>query len=123
MITHEFISAPSVLSLAVIALLFSTAACSESSTDSSVTKTEVTETRSVKASIQSDGSSQTTQQAETEKPSFTTKAIAEFNEPWAMTALPQQDSESLKLLVTQKTGELFVIDTATGNKTAITGVP
>ena len=123
MITHEFISAPSALSLAIIALLFSTAACSESATDSPVTKTEVTETRSVKASIQSDGSSQTTQQAETEKPSFTTKAIAEFNEPWAMTALPQQDSESLKLLVTQKTGELFVIDTVTGNKTAITGVP
>ena len=28
-----------------------------------------------------------------------------------------------KLLVTQKTGELFIVDTATGAKTAISGIP
>ena len=40
-----------------------------------------------------------------------------------MTALPKTNDEPPKFLVTQKTGELFIVDTATGVKTAVTGVP
>ena len=106
------------LALAILTLLFSTAACSESSTDSTVSKTG-----SVKASTQSDKSSRVANQVKSEKLSFTTKTIANLNEPWAMTALPKRQSESLRLLVTQKTGELFMVDTQTGLKTAISDVP
>ncbi|WP_264755616.1 PQQ-dependent sugar dehydrogenase [Psychrobacter sp. Marseille-P5312] len=96
------------LPLMVAALLFSTAACSESATP-------VANTQDVDIS--------TSEQTEDSKPSFTTQVIATFNEPWAMTALPTADNESPKLLVTQKTGELFVVDTATGSKTAVAGIP
>lgn len=58
-----------------------------------------------------------------DKPAFTSKAVASFNEPWAMTALPIIDNKSTKLLVTQKTGELFIVDTATGTKIAVAGIP
>ena len=40
-----------------------------------------------------------------------------------MTALPTVNNEPPKLLVTQKTGELFVFNTTTGAKTAVIGVP
>ncbi len=113
MITPKFISA--LLTLAIAALLVSTSACSESSTD-----TTLTENRSVKVS---DQSSKIANQTQVDKPSFTTKTIANFNEPWAMTALPKQNNDPLKLLVTQKTGELFMVNTQTGVKVAINGVP
>ncbi|WLP93632.1 PQQ-dependent sugar dehydrogenase [Psychrobacter sp. M13] len=122
MITPKLISVPLALPLAlplaVMALLFSTAACSDSSTD-----TTLTETRSVKTSDQSDKSSQVADQVNDKKPSFTTRAIATFDEPWAMTALPKQDDSPPKLLVTQKTGELFIVDTESGIKTAVSAVP
>lgn len=118
MTTPKLISVPLALPLAVMALLFSTAACSDSSTD-----TTLTETRSVKTSDQNDKSSQATIQVNDKKPSFTTQAIATFDEPWAMTALPKQDDSPPKLLVTQKTGELFMVDTATGKKVTVTGIP
>ena len=121
MITSNFISLPLALPLAIIALLFSTAACSESSTERSLTDNTVTETRNIKTS------DQVATQAHDKKPSFTTKTIAEFDEPWAMTALPKtagsHDNVPLKILVTQKTGELFVVDTATGKKISVTGIP
>ncbi len=108
MINSKYIHAP----LAIIALLVSTAACSDSSTE-----TTETETRIIKASNQSDGQANATQ------PAFTTKVIASFNEPWAMTPLPKTGNDSLKLLITQKSGELLVVDTVTGVKTTVSGVP
>ncbi len=102
-IDTRIISTALTMPLAIVALLFSTAACSDPLTP---------ETSSPN-------------QEEMTKPTFSTKAIASFNEPWAMTALPKSvdTNEALKLLVTQKTGELFVIDTVTGVKTVISGVP
>ncbi len=109
MIIPKLINAPLALPLAIAALLFSTAACSDSSTNT--TKLEA-------------NTDNTSEQAAEDKPSFTTQAIATFNEPWAMTALPKNNKNaSQKLLVTQKTGELFIIDTSTGTKTAISAVP
>ncbi|CAM4162281.1 PQQ-dependent sugar dehydrogenase [Psychrobacter arenosus] len=65
----------------------------------------------------------TVNQAKETRPNFTAKANATFAEPWAMTALPKAAEGSIKLLVTQKTGELFIVDAITGKKTPITGVP
>lgn len=101
-------------SLLMTALMFSTPACSNQSAIN--TNEDLAEYKEVKLSA-------TDTSANVVKPAFTTKTIATFNEPWAMTALPQKSNEPLKLLVTQKTGELFVINTATGVKTAVTGVP
>lgn len=100
--------------LAAMSLLFSTAACSDQS---------IIDTNGDLAKYQEAEDSVVNEFLHAEKPTFTTKTVATFNEPWAMTALPREGDESLKLLVTQKTGELFVVDAATGNKTAITGVP
>lgn len=115
-----------VLPLAITALLFSTAACSETPTDSpttNTTSTEIssTETHSIKANTQQ--AKQVANETDLKKPSFNTKAIAAFNEPWAMSALPSQTGDSIKLLVTQKTGELYIVDTATGQKKQVGGVP
>lgn len=102
------------LPLTVVALLFSASACSNPSS-----------TNTDKVAVQSEplDSSAMNTQANAEKPEFTTMAIAMFDEPWAMTALPKTGDESPKLLVTQKTGELFMVDTATGAKIAVSGVP
>lgn len=110
-INKRHISTPLTLPIIVSALLFSTAACSNQSgltanTDSKDAKT------SPKKSVVSN-----------EKPEFTTKTVATFDEPWAMVALPKSNNSSLKFLVTQKTGELFIVDTATGAKTEVTGIP
>lgn len=114
-IDTKVMSTPLILPLTIAALLFSTVACSETETDNTLT-----ETRSVKTS---DQSNQAASPIKVEKPAFITQAIVTFNEPWAMSALPKIANESLKLLVTQKTGELYVVDTATGAKISITGVP
>ena len=100
--------------LTIIALLFSASACSNPSTVNNDT-----------ATVQSEASdsSATEIKADGDKPEFTTKTLTSFDEPWAMTALPKSDNESRKLLVTQKAGELFIVDTATGNKTKVSGVP
>lgn len=103
--------APLTLPLIVSALLFSTAACSNQSGLSTNTDTKEAKTTPKKSSVSN------------EKPEFTTQAVATFDEPWAMTALPKTNTGALKFLVTQKTGELFIVDTATGAKTAVTGVP
>ncbi len=101
------------LPLMIASLLFSTAACSEPSTQ--------TNTASIESV--SDSSNKQINEASSIKPSFTTQAIATFDEPWAMAALPSNSSAALKLLVTQKTGELFIVDTATGSKTQVTNIP
>ncbi len=100
--------------LTIIALLFSASACSSPST---------VNTDTAAAQSTSSNSSATQMQASTDKPEFTTKTLTSFDEPWAMTALPKSDNDSRKLLVTQKAGELFIVDTATGNKTKVSGVP
>lgn len=52
-----------------------------------------------------------------EKP-FTAAEVAEFNEPWAMTFLPDG-----RLLVTEKRGKLQLFDPATQRSTEVSGVP
>ena len=49
---------------------------------------------------------------------FVTEEVARFNEPWAMTFLPDG-----RLLVTEKPGTLKLFDPASGRSGAITGVP
>ena len=108
------ISTPLTLPITLAALLFSTAACSNQSVvNTSEDLTKYKEARSAA----------TESSTNTEKPTFTTNSVATFNEPWAMTALPKTNDEPLKFLITQKTGELFVVDTATGAKTMVSGVP
>ena len=114
-ISIERISAPLTSPIIIAALLFSTSACSNPSAVNS-SNNKSTATGYQEGSV-------TDAQTDTSKPDFTTKAVATFDEPWAMTALPSTDSEESKLLVTQKTGELFIVDTATGNKTEVKGVP
>lgn len=107
----KYKSAPLTLPIIISALLFSTAACSNQSGLSTNTDNKETKT-SIKTSPVSN-----------EKPDFTTKTVATFDEPWAMTALPKINDKAPRLLVIQKTGELFVVDTATGVKTTVKGVP
>lgn len=110
-INTKYKSAPLTLPLIISALLFSTAACSNQSGLTANTDSKDAKTSPKKSAVSN------------EKPEFTTKTIATFDEPWAMTALPKMNNAEPRLLVTQKTGELFIVDTATGTKTAVTGVP
>ena len=55
---------------------------------------------------------------------FATAAKAQFDEPWAMTFLPGSGVPLTKMaLITEKPGRLWLVDTETGQKTAVTGVP
>lgn len=113
MITYEkSTNTPLLLSLVMTSLLFSASACSNPAAVN--TNNDLTEygQASVNESL-----------ANTEKPTFTTKIVASFDEPWAMTALPRIHNQPLKLLITQKAGELLIVDTATGVKTSVNGVP
>ena len=112
-INRQYMSKPLTLPIIITALLFSTSACSnQSATDTNADLAKYQEAETSVADV-----------ASTDKPAFTTKAVATFDEPWAMTALPKVDNKPLRLLVTQKTGELFIVNTATGAKTAVVGVP
>lgn len=112
-INRQYMSKPLTLPIIITALLFSTSACSnQSATDTNADLAEYQEVETSVADI-----------ASTDKPAFTTKAAATFDEPWAMTALPIVSNKPSKLLVTQKTGELFIVDTAKGTKTEIASVP
>ena len=102
------------LSLATMSLLFSTAACSDQS---------VLDTNGDLAKYQESENSVANEFSHSEKPAFTTKTVATFDEPWAMTALPTMNNKPPKLLITQKAGELLIVDTATGVKTSVNGVP
>lgn len=112
-INTRYKSAPLTLPIIISALLFSTAACSNQSPVN--TNADFTEYKEKSATAAASTAA--------EQPEFTTKTVATFSEPWAMTALPKTNDEPPKFLVTQKTGELFIVDTATGAKTAVTGVP
>lgn len=59
----------------------------------------------------------------TPKPAFKSMQLGKFDEPWAMAVLPENTFTNKTLLITQKTGELFLFDTVTGKKTLVTGVP
>lgn len=110
-INKRHISTPLTLPIIVSALLFSTAACSNQSGLTTSTDSKDAKTSPKKSAVSN------------EKPEFTTKTVATFDEPWAMVALPKSNNAPLKFLVTQKTGELFIVDTATGAKTEVTGIP
>ena len=115
MITNEkSTNTPLLLSLVMTSLLFSASACSNPAAVN--TNKDLTEYKEGQASVEES-------LANTEKPTFTTKTVASFDEPWAMTALPRIHSQPLKLLITQKAGELLIVDTATGVKTSVNGVP
>ena len=115
MITNEkSTNTPLLLSLVMTSLLFSASACSNPATVN--TNNDLTEYKEGQASVEES-------LANTEKPTFTTKIVASFDEPWAMTALPRIHNQPLKLLITQKAGELLIVDTATGVKTSVNGVP
>ena len=105
---------PLLLSLVMTSLLFSASACSNPATVN--TNNDLTEYKEGQASVNES-------LANTEKPTFTTKIVASFDEPWAMTALPRIHNQPLRLLITQKAGELLIVDTATGVKTSVNGVP
>ena len=56
--------------------------------------------------------------------SFGTRAIATFNEPWAMAFLPGSGVRlTNQALVTEKPGKVWLVDVATGNKVEVSGVP
>nr|WP_227671434.1 PQQ-dependent sugar dehydrogenase [Psychrobacter sp. 72-O-c] len=113
--------------LSMMALLFSASACSNPSTvNTDTVRVEKADNKPAN-NIQTSDDSISDGKTRNNKPAFTTQTVASFDEPWAMTALPKNDNgssaEPLKLLVTQKTGELFVVDAKTGVKTAVGGVP
>lgn len=109
----KYISTPVTLPLIITMLLLSTSACSNpSAVDTNADMKHQEGQVSAKDSA-----------ARTEKPTFATKTVATFDEPWAMTALPKANDKPPILLVTQKTGELFMVDTVTGAKTEVSGVP
>ena len=115
MITYEkSTNTPLLLTLVMTSLLFSASACSNPAAVN--TNNDLTEYKEGQASVEES-------LANTEKPTFTTKTVASFDEPWAMTALPRIHKQPPKLLVTQKAGELLIVDTATGVKTSVNGVP
>jgi aldose sugar dehydrogenase len=57
--------------------------------------------------------------AKTGAAAFRIQPVASFDTPWAMTFLPG----GKQALVSEKDGRLWVVDPATGEKSAVTGVP
>jgi glucose/arabinose dehydrogenase len=71
------------------------------------------------ANNQADGSAV----ASTGKP-FKTRVIATFGTPWAMSFLPGSGVPLTKMaLITEKSGQLWLVDVASGKKQAVGGVP
>ncbi len=61
--------------------------------------------------------------AQSAKP-FVATPVATFDSPWAMAFLPGRGVAMTGMaLVTEKGGKLWLVDTATGKRTAVTGVP
>ncbi|MDO5735379.1 MAG: PQQ-dependent sugar dehydrogenase [Propionibacteriaceae bacterium] len=66
----------------------------------------------------SDGSVSATDGLDAAASGFATTAVAEFDQPWAMTFLPDGDA-----LVTEKGGTLQRVDVVDGSATEVAGVP
>ena len=63
-------------------------------------------------------------QAESGDRPFTTTEVAKFDTPWAMAFLPGSGvTMTTTALVAEKEGKLWLLDTATGKKTPVSGVP
>jgi glucose/arabinose dehydrogenase len=55
---------------------------------------------------------------------FTVQEVAKFSTPWAMDFLPGSGVPLTKMaLVTEREGKLWLVDTATGQRQAVAGVP
>jgi len=55
---------------------------------------------------------------------FTERAVATFNEPWALAFLPGSGVPMTNMaLVTERGGKLWLVDAANGHKQEVTGVP
>jgi len=66
----------------------------------------------------------TTKAASTSAPPFTVHEVAKFSTPWAMAFLPGSGAKLTgTALVTEKEGNLWLVDTATGKRQAVTGLP
>ena len=66
----------------------------------------------------------TTQAVSTSAPPFTVHEVAKFSTPWAMAFLPGSGVKLTKMaLVTEKEGKLWLVDSATGKRQAVAGVP
>jgi glucose/arabinose dehydrogenase len=52
-------------------------------------------------------------------PPFATRAVARFDNPWAMAFLPEKNTA----LVTEKPGRIWLVDVGTGRKQPVSGVP
>ena len=65
-----------------------------------------------------------TSNAQTTPPPFTVQEVASFSTPWAIDFLPGSGVPLTKMaLVSEKEGKLWLVDTASGAKQAVTGVP
>src|SRR5689334_4707257 len=57
-------------------------------------------------------------------PPFTSREVATFDSPWAMTFLPGSGVKLTNVaLVTEKPGRIWLVDVATGKKTPVAGAP
>ena len=66
----------------------------------------------------------TTTAAPTATPPFTVHEVASFSTPWAMAFLPGSGVRLTgQALLTEKEGKLWLVDTATGKRQAVAGVP
>jgi glucose/arabinose dehydrogenase len=65
-----------------------------------------------------------TQGAPTSAPPFTIQEVAKFSTPWAMAFLPGSGVPLTGMaLVTEREGKLWLVDTATGKRQAVSGAP
>ena len=88
----ERVSLPLTSPLLIAALLFSTSACSNPATvNTSNNVPEQKESQTSKADMRTSDA-----QVSADKPEFTTKAVATFDEPWAMTAQSAQTTSDAK---------------------------
>ncbi len=66
----------------------------------------------------------TTEAATTSGPPFTVHEVANFSTPWAMAFLPGSGAAlTASALLTEKEGKLWLVDTATGKRQAVAGLP
>ena len=65
-----------------------------------------------------------TKAASTSAPPFTVHEVAKFSTPWAMAFLPGSGVRLTNMaLLTEKEGRLWLVDTATGQRQAVAGLP